>query len=446
MIEPLSLMNRLLLSLALTSLALPARAQLAVRGDTVYTMAGAPIPDGVVLVENGRIRAVGPASRVSVPRGWQTVRGRIVTPGLIDARGTVGLSGLLNQRQDQDHLDATGPVQPELRALDAYNPLDSLVAWLRRFGVTTIHTGHSEGALAAGTMAVFKTAGTTADEAVVVPEAMIAMTVGEGISSVYPSPGTRAKSIAMLRSELLKARDYDRRRRTGAAPADPAARDTTGMPQPRTEDRLNESPSRPAAPPQGTGATETPTRDLKLEALAALLRGERTALVSAHRAHDIQAALRLQREFGFRMVLDGGAEAYLVLDDLKAAGVPVFVHPTMIRAGGAAQNASMDTAARLHAAGIPFAFTSGYEAYVPKTRVVLFEAGVAVGQGGLPRRAALEALTVGAARLLGLDGRLGTLAEGRDADLVVWDGDPLEYTTHACTVVIGGAVVSQTCR
>ncbi len=426
---------------------LPARAQLAVRGDTVLTMSGAPIVDGVVLIgEDGRIREVGPASRVRIPAGWRVVRGRIVTPGLIDARSTVGLSGLYNQRQDQDQLDPGGPLQPELRALDAYNPLDTLVGWLRGFGITTVHTGHSAGALASGTTAIFKTTGLTADDAAVVPEAMIAMTIGEGISSVFPSPGTRAKGAAILRAEFVRAQAYLRRGQaaasgasTGGAMGDTARVETT-------RERLGESPSRPAAPAAGAASTGEATRDLRLDALGMLLRGERVALVTAHRASDIQTALRLQREFGFRMILDGGSEAYLVLDDLKRANVPVFVHPTMLRASGEAANVSMETAAALRAAGIPFAFTSGYEPYVPKTRVVLFEAAVAVGQGGLPRMAALDALTRGAARLLGIDARVGSLEAGKDADVVVWDGDPLEYTTHACTVVIGGRIVSSTCR
>ncbi len=272
-----------------------------------------------------------------------------------------------------------------------------------------------------------------------------AQTLAVRADTLYTMAGAPIPGGVVLRSELLKAREFVRRGRT--APSSPSApADTSGMPSPRTEARTGESPARPSGPPQGSGATDTPTRDLKLEALAALLRGERTALVSAHRANDIEAALRLQREFGFRMILDGGAEAYLVLDDLKAAGVPVFVHPTMLRAGGPAQNVTMEMAAKLDSARIPFAFTSAYEPYVPKTRVVLFEAAVAVGQGGLSRMAALHALTDGAARLLGLDARIGSLAPGRDADLVVWDGDPLEYTTHACTVVIGGTVVSNTCH
>lgn len=396
----------------------PPTGTLAIRADTVYTMTGAPLVPGVVLVENGRIREVGPPSRVRIPAGWRVVQGRVATPGLIDARSTVGLSGLLNQpRGDQDQLDAGGPLQPELHALDAYNPLDSLVGWLRRFGVTTVHTGHSAGALASGTMAVFKTTGVSPDEAAVVPQAMVAMSVGEEVSSIYPTPGTRAKSIAMLRTEFTRVREKVRRA------------------------------ARTAADTSATRRGEPETPDLRGDVLAALLRGERTALVTAHRAQDILGALRLQREFGFPMVLDGAAEAYLVLDAIKASGVPVFVHPTMLRAGGSAQNLSMETAARLDSAGIPFAFTSGYEAYVPKTRVVLYEAAVAVGQGGLNRTSALHALTDRAARLLGVDGRVGRLAPGLNADVVVWSGDPFEYATRTCAVVIDGRLVHEdACR
>ncbi len=117
----------------------------------------------------------------------------------------------------------------------------------------------------------------------------------------------------------------------------------------------------------------------------------------------------------------------------------------MMRAGGAGENASMETAAALHRAGIPFAFQSGYEAYVPKTRVVLYEAALAAANK-LGRGPAMEALTMGAARILGLENRVGSLEKGKDADVVLWDGDPLEYTTHACTVVVGGEVVSEVCQ
>ena len=167
-------------------------------------------------------------------------------------------------------------------------------------------------------------------------------------------------------------------------------------------------------------------------------------LVTAHRAHDIQTALRLQEEFGFEMILDGAAEACLMVDEIKEAGVPVILHPTMTRPSGTTQNAAFTTAATLHEAGIPVAIQSGWEPYVPKTRIVLFEAGIAHAHG-LPREAALASVTRTAASILGLND-VGTLAPGQDADLALFDGDPFEYTTQVCTVLSDGRVVSDECK
>jgi imidazolonepropionase-like amidohydrolase len=181
-----------------------------------------------------------------------------------------------------------------------------------------------------------------------------------------------------------------------------------------------------------------------METMARVLAGEVPLLVAAHRLQDVKAAMRLADEFGFRLVLDGAAEAYDLTDEIRAAGIPVIVHPTMIRTYGDAENAAFTTAGTLQRAGIPMAFQSGYEGYVPKTRVVPFEAAIAVAHG-LDRAAALRALTIDAARLLGVEDRVGSLEEGKDADLALFDGDPLEYTTQTCTVVIDGAVVSDDC-
>jgi imidazolonepropionase-like amidohydrolase len=128
----------------------PATAQLAVRGETVYGMAGAPIPDGVVIIEGPRISRVGPAASTAVRSGYWTLRAKVVTPGLIDAHTVVGLSGYLNQPHDQDQIERSTAIQPELRAIDAYNPREELVAYLRAYGVTTIHTGHGPGSLISG--------------------------------------------------------------------------------------------------------------------------------------------------------------------------------------------------------------------------------------------------------------------------------------------------------
>jgi imidazolonepropionase-like amidohydrolase len=144
-------------------------------------------------------------------------------------------------------------------------------------------------------------------------------------------------------------------------------------------------------------------------------------------------------------VLDGAAEAYLVLDEIKAAGVPVIIHPTMVRNYGDTRNASFETAGKLQEAGILFAFQSGYESYVPKTRVILYEAAIAVANGLEPIDA-IAAMTINAARILGIDHRTGSITPGKDADMVLFDGDPFEYTSHVCNVILDGRVVSSSCR
>jgi imidazolonepropionase-like amidohydrolase len=397
---------RLALVTLLVLAAAPAFAQVAVRGETVYTMAGAPIRDGLVLVgKDGKIERVGPAAGVTVPSGYRTLRAKVVTPGLVDAHSVVGLAGYLNQPHDQMQLDTSAAIQPELRATDAYNAREALVEWLRLYGVTTVHTGHAPGALVPGQTMIVKTRGEEVDEAVIVPMATVAVTLGTGgLAGQGKSPGNRSKAVAMLRAELIKAREYVAKQ---AGPED-----------------------------------KRPARDLKLEALGKVLQKEVPLLVTANRANDILTALRIAREFDIRIILDSAAEAYLVADKIKVAGVPVILHATMARAGGDMENMSMESAATLRAAGIPVAIQSGYETYVPKTRVVLFEAALAAANG-LTVEQALSTVTLDAAKILGVDKRIGSLENGKDGDLALFDGDPFEYTSHVTGVIIDGVVVSE---
>ena len=384
-----------------------ASAQVAVRGETVHTMAGAPIKDGVVLVvKDGKIERVGPATSVRVPTGYKLLRAKVVTPGLVDAHSVVGLAGYLNQPHDQMQLETSSAIQPELRAIDGYNAREALVEWLRIHGVTTIHTGHAPGALVPGQTMVVKTRGDEAEQAVIVPLATVAATLGaDGLAGTGKSPGNRSKAVAMLRAELIKAKDYVAKQ---AGPED-----------------------------------KRPARDLKLETLGKVLSKEVPMLVTANRANDILTALRIAKEFDIRIILDGAAEVYLLTDQIKAAKVPVILHATMSRAGGDAENMSMETASTLRKAGIPVALQSGYETYVPKTRVVLFEAAVAAANG-LTFDQALATVTIDAAKILGVDKRVGSLEAGKDGDLALFDGDPFEYVTHVTGVVIDGVVVSET--
>lgn len=382
---------------------------LAVHGVEVHTVSSGVIPDGVILIEQGKIVAVGPASRVKIPSGVEVLEAEVVTPGFVDVHSVVGLAGIYNsdggQVQDQDQLEKSNPVQPELRAIDAYDAVEPLIEWVRGFGVTTVHTGHGPGAVISGQTLIAKTRGETVAEAVIVEAAAVAASLGSSVSRNFESPGTRSKTVADLRAALVAAAEYRRR----------------------------------------TAGDDPPDRDLANETLVRVLEGRQALLVTAQTAAEIATALRLQKEFGFVLWLDGAAEAYRMIEPLREAGIPLLLHPTMTRPSRDTRNVAYDTAARLAEAGIPFAIQSGFESYVPKTRVVLYEAQVAVSYGLAPD-AALESITLAAAKILGLEDRIGSLDTGKDADLVLFDGDPFEYATHVCKVLIEGEVVSDTCH
>ncbi len=372
-----------------------AQAQIAVKGDMVYTMEGEVIENGVVLIKSGKIERVGEAARIRIPGNYEVYEAKVVTPGFVDAHSVVGLAGYYNVSADQDQLERSDAIQPELRAIDAFNARERLVSYLLEQGITTVHTGHGPGAVISGQTLIAKTYGENVEESVLEESKMLAMTLGSAVRSNFSTPGTRAKAVAMLRQALISAQDYKENGKS---------------------------------------------RKLDMEVLVRLLDGELTAMITAHKANDIMTALRIQEEFGFKMVLDGAAEAYLVMDEIKEAGVPVFVHPPMIRLGGDAKNASLETPAKLHEAGIPFAFQSGFEGYVPKTRVIRYEAAIAAAFG-LGMENALVHSTIEAARILGIDDRVGSLKRGKDADLVLFDGDPFEYTTHVTGVIVNGEKV-----
>ena len=396
--------------------AIAAPAQVAVRGEVVHTMAGAALRPGVVIARDGKIDWVGPAAQARIPDGFRVLEAAVVTPGLVDAHSVVGLAGILNNRSggnsqvmDQDQLELSTAIQPQLRAVDAYNAREELVAYLRSFGVTTVHTGHGPGALASGQTMIVKTRGDTVEEAVVEPLTMIAFTLGPGVSSRYKSPGTRAKGVAMLRAELIKAQRY-------------------------VEKQANED------------AAKRPDPDLELDALAKVLRREVPALVTAQTATEIMTALRLQKEFGFDLVLDGAAEAYLVLDEIRAAGVPVLLHPTMVRPGGELENAAFDTAAeaarrqdsrsRSRAATSPTCRRRAWCCSRRRSPPPTASPSTRRWPPSPSTPRASSASTSASARS----------SSGKDADLALFDGDPFEYTSRVCGVVIEGEVVSEQCR
>jgi imidazolonepropionase-like amidohydrolase len=401
---------------------------LIVKAQQIHTVSGKTIANGVVICVDGKIASIGDAASVVIPDGAKIVEAQIVTPGLIDVRSSVGLSGILNVDHDSDHLESSTPLQPELRAMDAYNPREELVEYVRGFGITTVHTGHAPGELISGQTMIAKTRGGTVQDALIMDGIAICATLAE--SSQKPgkqSPGTRGKQMAMLRSLLIEALEY-RSKTAKVAKDDDKKKDASNKDASNKEETNKE------------GAEESKVaRSLKLEALVDVLDGKKALVITADRAQDIASALRLGEEFGVRIWLDSAAEAYQLLPQIKKAGVPVLLHASMARASGDRENMTFRSAALLKENGIPFAIESGFEAYVPKVRIVLFEAALAAAHG-LSKEDALASITLSPAQILGISDRVGSIEVGKDADLALYDGDPFEYTTHCTGVVIDGVV------
>jgi imidazolonepropionase-like amidohydrolase len=398
-------MKKLIIAILILSAA-AGQAQVAIKAETVYTVSGTPIRNGVVLIKNGKIEDVG--AGLAIPAGYKLYEAKAVTPGFVDARSLVGISGAMNIPTDQDQLEKSNPIQPDLRAIDAYNPEESLVKVVRDYGVTTMHTGHGIGALVSGQTMIVKTKPGTVETVTILPLCMLAMTLGPSVESNYTSPGTAAKQVAMIRTELLKAQTYQKK--------------------------------------QGDkDSTKRPATDLKMDVLVKLLNGEIKAMKTANSSIDIMSAIRLAREFNLKLVLDGAAEAYRLIPEIKAAKAEIVLHATMARNSGDMVNMNRESAAILTTAGLPVSIESGFEAYVPKTRVLLFEAGQAMVHG-LSFDDALKTITLNPAKLLGVEKRVGSIQKGKDADLVLFNGDPFEYLTKVCGVFIEGVAVKEGCK
>jgi imidazolonepropionase-like amidohydrolase len=382
----------------------PRFAILAGRIDSVATKS---ISNGVILVEGGKITAVGPASDVKVPEGWPVLTAAVVTPGLIDAHTVVGLSGAANVGADQDQDEMSDPNQADLRVLDSFNPREPLLEFLCREGVTVVHAVPGRANVIAGQTGIFRTSGRTAESMTLRFPAGLLVNLGESPKSSYPhrQPTTRMGTAALLRTALAQAQNHARK--VAAA---------------KSEDKR-------------------PPYNPKLEALGLALDGKLPVIFAAHRADDLCTALRLAKEFKLSPRLDLATEGYLIADRLTEAKVPVVVHPTMQRPGSMeTYHSQLCNAAVLADHKIPLAIGTGFEAYVPKTRVLRHEAAMAM-VNGLGYDRALRAITLDAARILGIDKQRGSIEKGKVADLVLFDGDPFEHATHVTYTLIEGRVV-----
>jgi imidazolonepropionase-like amidohydrolase len=380
--------------------------RLVIRAGRIHPVATPPILDGAILIENGKIAYIGPWKDFKYAPGTPLISAREVTPGMIDAHTVVGLSGKLNVPADQDQDELSDPNQADLRVLDSFNPNEPLLQFLCEQGVTVVHAVPGRANVIAGQTGIFRTRGRTAEQMAIRFPAGVLVNLGEVPKQSYPHklPSTRMGTASLLRTALTQAQDHARKRRTA-------------------------------------GDDKQPPHNLKLEALEPILEKKIPLVVSAHRADDIATALRLGKEFQVRTILDLATEGYLIADTIAEARVPVVVHPTMQRVSSMETfHSHLGNAAALADKQIPLAIGTAFEGYVPKTRVLRHEAAVAMVHGlGFER--ALRAVTLDAARILGIDDRFGSLEVGKAADLVLYDGDPFEHATHVTHTLIDGRVV-----
>jgi imidazolonepropionase-like amidohydrolase len=403
-----------LLAVAISVSALAQR--VAVVANNLYT-AGGDHQDGkpgVILIEGGKITGVIEGS--NAPDGYERLQAAYATPGLIDGKTTAGISGEYNITADQDQDEATDPNTADVRAFDSFNPAERLIEYINSYGVTTIQVAPGLSNPIAGQAAIFKTRGQrsaamTAEQLSLTPVSALIFDLGESPKQAYgrrnKAPGTRMMTAEIIRKAFNDAHAYQKK-----------------------WDDWNKSDKK--------DPSKQPARDSKLEIISRVLQGEVPAIFNAYREDDIATALRIAKEFQLKPIISSATEAYLMRDVIKNSGAQVLAGPTLERlAALETMNATIENPALLADAGIPFALMTGYESYVPKNRVLLLEAGVAAANGlGFER--ALRACTIDGARILGVSDRVGSLEKGKDADLVLYDGDPFEYTTHVTAVLVDG--------
>lgn len=376
----------------------------------IHPISGSVIPSGTVLVANGKIQAVG--AEVAVPEGYAVIdaEGATLVPGFVDAHCHVGLweEGLKFEGDDGNEM--TDPITPQMRALDGINPLDLGFEDARSAGVTTLFVLPGSANVIGGQPVCLKTAGLSVDQMAIRQPAGLKVAFGENPKRVYHAknrmPTTRMGIAAMLRETLVQAQTYARKVEEAKEKGEPG-----------------------------------PDRDLKMEAIALALARRVPMRAHAHRADDILTALRIAEEFNLDLVVEHCTEGHKIAPLLAEKGVRAVVGPSMsCRSKVELRERNYETAAILQKAGVMVAIMTDHPV-VPIHHLTLCAALAA--KAGMGREAALEAITLNAARICGVDHRVGSIEPGKDADLVLLDGHPFDIETNVLTTWIDGQVVYQ---
>jgi imidazolonepropionase-like amidohydrolase len=377
----------------------------------IYTMAGSPIRNGWIRTEGAVIREIGemPAQAHDEEKVVD-VQGAKVYPGFIDAHTHIGMweDGLTFEGDDGN--EETDPVTPQLRAIDAVNPIDRCFTEALAAGVTTVVTGPGSANPIGGQLAAIKTCGTCVDDMVVKAPVAIKMALGENPKSVYhgknQTPSTRMATASLIREELFKAKRY-------------------------MEDLQRSQEDEDFDPPEF---------DMKSEALLPALRGELEVHFHAHRADDIYTAIRIAKEFNLNYVIVHGTEGHIIAQGLQKNGTRVLAGPFLCdRSKPELRNLTPANPGILSKAGILTAIITDHPVipiqYLPVC------AALAVREG-MDSEDALRAITINPAKICGIEDRVGSIEVGKDADLVVFESDPLDLNARPKMVIANGKIIS----
>ncbi len=383
----------------------------AIVGGRVVPITGEPADGGTVLIEDGKITAAG--AGVAVPDGASVIdaAGSWVLPGFIEAHGHVGVHEEAEGWAGSDTNELTEPVTAQVRALDAINPADLGFRDAISGGVLAVNVNPGSGNPIGGQTVALRCWGRTVDEMVLREPSGMKSALGENPKRVYGErkkmPSTRLGTAAVIRGAFVEAGNYLR--------------------------KIDAEQGKPA------GERKPVDRDLKLEALGKVLRREIPWRQHCHRADDIATAMRIAEEFGYDLVIDHGTEAHLLADIIAAKGIPVIIGPLLTsRSKVELRNRSIANPGRLARAGVTIAITTDHP--VVPVNLLAHQAALSVKEG-LDPQTALQALTINPARIAGIDDRLGSIEPGKDADLAIWSGDPLNVLSRVELALIGGRQV-----
>lgn len=379
----------------------------AIVGGRVVPVTGEPIEDGTVVINDGKITAVG--SDVKVDRDLPVIdaAGQWVLPGFVEAHGHVGIHEEGNAWAGNDTNETTDPVGARFRALDAINPADEGFKDALAGGVTSVVVKPGSGNPIGGQTVAIKTWGRMVDEMLIKQPASMKSALGENPKRIYgdkkQTPTTRLGVASTIRDAFRQTQDYVRRR-------DEAEADGKAF-----------------------------TRDSNFDAMADVLAGDLPWCQHTHRADDIATAIRLADEFGYRLVINHGTEGHLLADVIADRDLPVIIGPLFTTRSKVELNQRhLRNPGLLADAGVRIAITTDHP--VVPIDFLIYQAILAVKEG-LDPDVALKSITINPAAMLGLDEQVGSLEPGKDGDVVLWDGDPLEVMSRAQQVVIKGQPV-----